>query len=658
MKKITLTIILLILTIFTLNAGNNGTILLSEISAPENYIPQPFDVTHYDAELDFSQYPTTAMIGVCRISVQWLESSADNKFYFHLRDLTIDSAFYQNIPVTVAEVGTKADSTYHFEITPPPQLSASSVTITIYYRGNMTTEYNTRGTKWGGVQSRYEILFAMGVGFYNNYVSATEHWLPCYDHPSDKASCRFKFIVPEGKAVASNGLLKEINHPGDGTVSYLWEHNNDCATYNYTFAVSDWVPLNFGNESLPMLVYCKPVDTTSVKATFKLLPKMVETYEKRFGKYPFEKVGYVLTPIGSMEHETMISMDMYLGRSKDSVNETGAHELAHMWFGDMVTPYDFRDAWLNESFATFCEAVWYEELSGMQGYLNHIDNMRGFYISNPSGAKGEGIFPLYDFPRTAPSSNYPYATIYQKGGVVVGMLRYELGDSLFFLAMREYLTARKYSNATTDTLKYYCEKVSGKDLDWFFNQWVYGKGWSQLEITFDQKPGVQSRLDIKQIQPDSLGIYTDVPVEIGFERTFGDFQYFIFRLKDREQSYFFDLDFTPKRLVVNKGPTVRALIEVKSINIVSVEDEIHAAKLDVYPNPAVSKLKISFPAGDGDVSINIYSETGEVIQRDRMMTTKGNNIYWLDTRELNSGQYFIVINYNGILLTEKFIVVK
>ncbi len=524
----------------------------------------------------------------------------------------------------------------------------------------MTTEYNTRATKWGGVQSKSEVLYSMGVGFYNNYVSATQHWLPCYDHPSDKASCKFKFIVPAGKEVASNGLLTEVIHPDNGTDIFVWEHNNDCATYNYTFAVSNFVPVNFGDEKLPIVVYCKPADTSGVQTTMKLVPRMVKTFEDRFGKYPFEKVGYVLTPSsgGSMEHETMICLYEYYGKGKDTVNETAAHELSHMWFGDMVTPYDFRDAWLNESFASFCESIWYEGLFGFEEYLNHQDDMRGFYISNPSGAKSEGIFSIFDFPRIFPSSNYPYATIYKKGGAVVGMLRYELGDSLFFVAINEYLSARKYANANTDTLKYYCEKVSGKDLDWFFDQWIYGKGWTQLQFTFESREDGTAKLDLTQIQPDSFGVYINVPVEIGFEKPDGEYEFRMFKLDEKQQSYEIDLGFDCKRLLINRGPNVRSLFEVKSMNIVSVEQEIDEGKLRIFPNPTNENVMITFPSGDGTVHIKVFDETGTVVFRDTLATKKANNFYSLNTQDLSAGNYFVLIDYNGILVTDKFVIIR
>ena len=116
--------------------------------------------------------------------------------------------------------------------------------------------------------------------------------------------------MDSGYVVASNGLLKRFTEegiPGKRIWGYDWTHDIPCATYLYTFAVDKYIPLQFGDSLLPMQVWARAEDTVATRNSFKLLPRMVAAWEKYFGKYPFEKVGYVLTPTGSMEHETMIS---------------------------------------------------------------------------------------------------------------------------------------------------------------------------------------------------------------------------------------------------------------------------------------------------------------------------------------------------------------
>jgi aminopeptidase N len=652
-KILKITILCAVLSIF----GATAIVKSNEISSPTNHIPQPFDVLSYDAFVDLSSFPSTYVEGKCVMAIKWNENPKDKKVFFHLRDLTVDSVFYGDLKVENLEtIGEPKDTTYHHEFKVLFSKSNNPIPVTIYYHGNMTVELNNQSMKWGGVQYRDNILFAMGVGFYNNYVSSTQHWLPCYDLPSDKAKFKCKFIVPAGKFVASNGLLTNVENLDNGTDTYTWEHNNDCATYNFTFALGDYKEVNFGNGELPMTVYSLAQDTTNTKIVFKLLPRMVETYEKRFGKYPFDKVGYVLTPIGSMEHETMISFAYKLVRfSTDTVNETGAHELAHMWFGDMVTPFDFRDAWLNESFATFCEAIWYEELFGFESYLDHLDFMRGFYITNQSGSKNEGVFPLYDFPRIPPSSNYP-VTIYYKGGVIVSMLRYELGDSLFFASISKYLDSAKYGNATTEFLISVCEQVSGKELDWFFNQWIYSRGWLQLNVNFVPS-GENYKLKLTQVQPfDTWEVFQNVPVEIGFIDSEGKTTYKMFNLTETEQVFDVELGFQCNRITINKGLTIRSLLEVKAITYTAVED-IQYSKVDLYPNPTDSQIVVVFNSGDGIAEIKIYDSQGKEVMKSSLNTRKGSNQYIIDTNTLINGNYYIMIETDLSMVREKFVVI-
>ncbi|MBI5324499.1 MAG: hypothetical protein HZB41_04385, partial [Ignavibacteriae bacterium] len=306
MKKFLLIISVFFILFATELTAKDDIILSNQISSPTSFVKQPFDVLDYDVIADFSKFPSKEMTGICSITVRWLEKSDTNKFFFHLRSLKIDSCFYEGVKVNPSEVGEFTSPTYHYEILYQSQILKDTVKITIYYSGTMTSEPGSQS--WGGAFSLNNILFAMGVGFYNNYVSATQHWMPCYDHPSDKATFHGKFIVPAGKTVASIGTL--IRHYTGSTVDeFEWEHNFPCSTYLFTFAVADYVPVNISDDIPPVVVYSRPVDTVKAKFVFRLLPRTIKTFENRFGNFPFEKAGYVITPFGSMEHETMVSYD-------------------------------------------------------------------------------------------------------------------------------------------------------------------------------------------------------------------------------------------------------------------------------------------------------------------------------------------------------------
>lgn len=542
----------------------------TQISGPLEFHQQPFDVLHYDATIDLTAAPLKQIAGSCAMRIYWA-GEPDGAFYFHLRDLTVDSVFYNGVPATALPVGTITDPDFHYLVVPPATVKRGDTDVVrVVYSGEMTDEYGPG--YWGGVSSSATgPLFAMGVGFYNNYVSSTQHWLPCYDHPSDKATFHGRFRVKKGKLVASNGLLQVLPDT-DSTEIYDWTHNIACATYLLTFAVDSYVPVTIAEGPLPMVVYARPSDSAATHRSFKLLPRMVSAYERHFGAFPFEKVGYVNTTIGAMEHQTMVSFPTSLSRSGDTVNSTGAHELSHQWFGDLVSPLDFRHAWLNESFATFCESVWMEELKGFPGYIADQESKRSRYIKTVS--RQEGIFPLYDFPRAQPSSNYP-ETIYQKGAVVVGMLRYELGDSIFFTGMREYLRRFGYGVATTDSLRTVLEQAAGRSLGWFFDQWVIGKGWPVVTlraVTLPEGSGTGHRVEIElnQTQTNTGTIFTGLPVEIGFKGPAGT-TYRVVRMNGATEKV--TLDSIPEftSITINQGPSLRALMEGSVLSFSGVE---------------------------------------------------------------------------------------
>lgn len=616
---------------------------------PLDHPRQPFDVLHYDVEMDLTAAPKPATTARCDIRLRWTGDPAEG-FVLNLRDLTIDSILYNGAATTATPVGTPDSANFHYRVAIPASVAAGdSGTIHVAYHGTMTAEKGT-GFIWGGVRAMSSLLFAMGVGFSNNYVSATQHWLPCYDHPSDKATFHGRFIVKKGIVVASNGILTQ-GHLNDSLDVFDWRHDFPSATYLMTFAAGRYVPLEVGSTPVPMVVYSLPADTASTRKSFKLLDRMVSTFGSRFVPYPFEKVGYVNTPIGSMEHQTMISFDASISRRGDTTNSTGAHELAHQWFGDMVSPYDFRDAWLNEGFATFCESLWAEELRGRDGYLGAQEVNVNDYIS--STAPSEGTFPLYDFPRGGPSSNYP-RTIYNKGAAVLGMLRYEIGDSNFFPGVADYLRASAYGNVTTDSLRLALERRAGRPLDWFFDQWVRRGGWPVLQVTMNRTDNgdgtdrVELRLTQSGTEPETY--FQQLPVEIGFV-TAATPVYRMVRMSQREQTVVFDAIPHFTTITVNRGPSVRALVKVLAlagVNASALPDSGDVAFL-VRPNPVSGSgalsVQVTGTSDCSDIEYQLYDTQG----RRQLIGHNSSCEFVIPTAGLASGAYVLRFRHNGTL---------
>ncbi len=396
---------------------------------------------------------------------------------------------FKSGPRTVPAMIGPADSNGEYHLSLADQIpSGSWFSVTTYYHGKGLPEQ--QGTMhWGGVSDEDTMMFAMGVGFNAPYTSCTRHWMPCYDLPDDKPdSVDLTFICRDSDVTASNGLLLS-NTVSNGWRTMHWHISHPIATYLLTFATGPYTVQNIPNSlNKPFEVYALQRD--SAKAAVDMRARVREIlafYDSLFGPYPFEKVGYVITPIGSMEHQTMISLDKAvligdsakMASSTAGASTTAIHELAHMWWGDWVTCKTFDDAWLNEGFATYCEALALEHLFGRSVYL-------ATQHSNIAISKYPAVnaLPLFG-AATADnhSNNYP-STIYQKGAAVLGMLRQYLGDSTFFKCVRYYGRVHAYSTATSFDMQQDFKEISGQDLSWFWKEWVYGRGYPKDTIVW------------------------------------------------------------------------------------------------------------------------------------------------------------------------------
>lgn len=622
-----------------LNAQTPKLVVNNVPTALQNF-ETSFDVLNYNATLDLTFAPLANVKGICIITIKWLKNP--EHFTFYLRDLQVDSINFVNSEVAKFEF---VNDSYVVK-TPINTKVGDTLKIIVKYSGKMTAESGTGS--WGGVFSNGGMLYSIGVGFHANYVSTTRHWLPCFDHPQDKATCNLSFIVKKGLSVASVGsLVSKINN--DSTSIFNWESKDQMSTYLMTFSVDNLVPLNFYSNilNIPIVVYSKPVDTLSTRISFKNLPRMVEFLSKTFIPYPFEKVGFVNTPTGSMEHQTLISINQSISKSRDTINETGFHELSHQWFGDLVTCADFRYAWLNESFATFCETLWREELGGKVEYFNSQEKRKNSYLST---TKQEGLLPLEDFSRMPPSSNYP-ATIYSKGAVVLGMLRFELGDSLFFGSIRNYLKKFSYSIATTDDLKNSFENFSGKNLDWFFDQWIKRIGFPIIEAELELKNKNQYVVKLNQVQSDTLGKFINIPVDIKFDLVDGKSFNKVFYLNERLQFYPFDTPNTIQKITINKGNNVIGLYDIKKVTTSSVNETVRTffdsneVQIIAKPNPVrlstgYISIEIKKLSDCSEILYQLYDTSGKKIISDKSIKCD----FILNVRNLNSGGYILNIN--------------
>ncbi len=635
------------------------------ISLPTLYQPQAFDVLHYDAVLDLRQGLAKYISGRCSIRFVWSVNSLNENFYFHLRDLKVDSAFVGEKKV-VPEFRKEQDIDYsYYQINFSPVTAGDTQTVEIYYSGYMTAE--NFNPPFGGVFLKDSVLFAIGVGLRNEYVSTTQHWLPVYDHPSDKATYSIRFRVPPGYVIATNGRTFEVPTQ-DTLVETVWATSSKfpIATYLLTFAMGKFKTTNVASRYLPksieFVVYYLPQYEDAVVHSFKNFHHTFFAFQNRFGRYPFEKIGFVLVPFsaGAMEHQTMITMPqsdaLNLFQRKDTVNLLAAHEFAHQWFGDMVTPLDFRDAWLSESFATFSESVFLEMLFGYDKYLARQLEKKNDYFNRI--VLYEGVLPLYNFRRTPPSSNYP-GTIYNKGAVVVGMLRYLLGDDKFFELLRTYLDSNAYKSKTTQDFELFCNTYLGENISWFFEQWVYGKGYPIVETIVSKFPRSPDSVDVlvkvKQVQNDNLGRYINLPLELNFKT--GTKQYFDTVLVMRGVEQEFLLEGIPEfsELEINRGAKVVSLLQYSVyLDVIELKSGTSTGKIFQILYSNCNAVTLKFNTQHKDYRFRIFDVLGRVATEGKIKVEK--EIETINFPELNRGLYLIQLTDDDVTQIEKLVI--
>lgn len=372
-------------------------------------------------------------------------------------------------------------------------------------------------------------------------------WFPCKDDPSDKATAIINVTVPDTLTVASNGVLKNIFQNTDGTKTFRWETNYPIAPYLISFAVGNYVLVedsfaSINGKNLPITYYVFSEYLENSKNDFRNTKKMLKFMEDKFGEYPFvsEKYGIVLVP-GElmMENQTIsnIKEDLITGRGE--VEQFLIHELAHQWFGNMITPKSWHHIWLNEGFATYAQALYYEYYLGKKWY-HHIMNS---FMETEQGIFAGSLIGQSD---TSFADMFAERT-YIKGAIVLHILRKVVGDSSFFNILKNYATNSKYkySNVTTEDFIYECENVHKQKLNWFFDQWVSANIDTIDRPTLSYKWNSEKKNDGYKlsltINQRSSHLYLfKLPMEVKVTSASDTTLYNIIIDKD-SQTYFFDL---------------------------------------------------------------------------------------------------------------------
>ena len=334
--------------------------------------------------------------------------------------------------------------------------------------------------------------------FSDNWPNRAHYWIPCNDRPDDKASFEFIVNAPSEYKVISNGVKAEEFNKNGKTVTH-WKENIPLPTKVMVIGVAKFAVKTFNDSppNIPVSAWIYQQDSTKGFHDYAVAPEILKFFSSYIAPYPYEKLANVQskTIFGGMENASAIFYAENSVSGHGGVEDLLAHEIAHQWFGDMASEKSFTHLWLSEGFATYFTDIYWQQKYGDDAFKKRLQNERDDVVEFVK----KNNHPVVDSLSTY--MDLLNANSYQKGSWVLHMLRNEVGDSVFHKIIQAYYQRFKGGNADTRDFEAVGEKVSGKNLKWFFDQWLYRPGVPQLKLEVKKD---KDEVKIKIIQEKEL----------------------------------------------------------------------------------------------------------------------------------------------------------
>jgi aminopeptidase N len=386
------------------------------------------------------------------------------------------------------------------------------------------------------------------------------YWFPCYDFPNDKATSELIATVKKNFVVISNGKLLSVSEDAKkGLRTYHWYMDKPHSSYLISIVVGEYVKLQDYYLDIPLEYYVYKSNAKYAKLSFEKTPDIMRFFSEKIGyKYPYDKYAQTIVEdfiYGGMENitaTTLTSSTIHDERAHLDVSSDGlvAHEMAHQWWGDLLTCRSWEHAWLNEGFATYFTALYFEYAKGKDEFQFNVYNMQRSARFADMTDKKPTVWNRYFDPTDVFGPH-----IYQRGGAILNMLRFVLGDELFWKAINYYAHKYAFQNVETNDFKIAIEEATGYNLKWFFDQWLYKAGYPIFEVKYSYDDSKKLlKLEVEQIQPsDSLTpevFKTPVDVEIETKSERKTFRIFIDK---RKETFEFEVSDKPLMVIFDKG---------------------------------------------------------------------------------------------------------
>lgn len=624
---------------FTLKSFSLVLLFLNLNSGAQNLYPvqdkriDSIDMLHTHLKMDFKNLASKKINAIADIRLKAKESI--NSIRVDLERLTIDSVFCNGNVCTYTQSFVDANIAL-----PSTMIPNQEFDLKIYYNG--TPRRDPSG--FGGFYFNGDYAYAIGVGFLADPHPFGRSWFPCFDNFVTKGTYSFEVQTDTGFAALCGGTLDSSKTMNNETI---WHYSLKQPTPSYliSMAISKYELLegefNTTQGPIPYILAAQAQDTQNLKASFLNFNKAVDAFIHYFGPYNWDRLGYHAVPFngGAMEHACNISYPLFAVNGNLDREDLMAHELAHSWWGNNVTCRTQEDMWINEGWASYSEKLFNEFVYGNERYREKVEETHRNVLQFAHIADGE-ILPV-----SGVGHEHTYGRhVYRKGADIAHSLRFYMGDSAFFKAIKHVMSSKMHGNIDSKEFIDSLQKFTNYDLSHFYKGWVIGKGFTHLSIkTWDTKKkgsGYLTSIGILQRNRWNGTPHAKVPVEIYLLKP--DLTFEMRRVDATKYQSNFEIQTNYKPLAVGldldaklNDATTDSSRFINSIGTYSFVDGLMEINVSSVSNTAFLHVTHNWINADNSTQTDLLP----VLSRDRYWTVSG---YLPDGFKATA-----TVNYNG-----------
>jgi len=592
---------------------------------------QNYDITYH--KLEFNVDPTVYLVSG-KITTTYTALANMNTLTFDLSNtLIVSSVKMNNNNLTFSQ-----NTDELIIVLPSTQLTGAQATVEVMYSGPPPQNGFFAFTSTTHGPNNTPVIYTLSEPF------GARDWWPCKQDLNDKINNIDVYITAPSQYISvSNGIEPEAPVINGNLKTTHFRHNYPIPAYLICMAVTNYTIINqtagTALNSYPIVNYIYPEsDTSTLRTQLLQTPLILNLYGNLLENYPFanEKYGHAQFGWGGGMEHTTVSFMVSFGR------QLIAHEMAHQWLGDKITCGTWKDIWLNEGFATYIAALVIENFDGPAAFVTEKATMIGSITSSANGA----VY-LTDAEALNVDRVFDYRLTYNKGAMVLNMLRFKLGDTAFFQGLKNYLTDSNlaYKYAITPNLKSHLEAVYGSSLTEFFNDWVYNQGYPIYNITVQNTAPGQAKITVAQTTSHASVPFFEMPVPVRLLGANGQTQDVVVNNTVNGEQFNVTVPFVVTG--VQFDPNKNIISRMSSATLENANFNLDNA-IQIFPNPSSSIISLAIPENIEIENAVIYSVLGQKIMETAEQKT------W-DISSFSSGIHFLTIQTNKGTKQFKFV---